>query len=76
MKRGGRLYTFTANLNAFYLKLLRTFLCQIDSSMPPYFVFVVDVLYFCFFLSNMNNEIYGRLEIILENDRGRKKSAG
>ena len=24
----------------------------------------------------MNNEIYGRLEIIIENERGRKKSAG
>ena len=24
----------------------------------------------------MNNEIYGRLQIIIENDRGRKKSAG
>ena len=24
----------------------------------------------------MNNEIYGRVKVILENDRGRKKSAG
>ena len=24
----------------------------------------------------MNNQIYGRVEVIIENDRGRKKSAG
>ena len=49
VKRGGRLYTFTANLNAFYLKLLRMEKIKLNDShffMPDWFTYP-SVFCFC-----------------------------
>ena len=77
-ERGGRRYIFTCmkTLNHFYFVVARrinrlTLLCEIDYLYPPCFVFVIGnkVLYFCFFRTNMNNEIHWSRRICRSRER-------
>ena len=87
MEKGDRLYIFTATLNTFYIKLLLYreelikrftlfYASWITCALRILFLSMVIMFYICASINKVNNKIYGRLEVIIEIDRGRKKSGG